>query len=208
MSLLWLIPECPQKWRVWRRQLSWKHCLGTSSGTVLVEEMVSEKYQNLKWHWDAPPFMVLACEPQGLQRPRLPSLNQKTFALFLVEKNWLNPPHSSFSFWKGKEALNFLIPYTTTEKWQSGTFTHGNQRDDEAQVVSCALQQFCYSLINAYLLWFFLVMSRGCMARPLKQSNMDLGNEFWGFVTLYWPTTEMDCNYFGIWDGCISTNNI
>lgn len=116
------------------------------------KEAMNEKYQNLKWHWDAPPFMVLACEPQGLQRPRLPSLNQKTFALFLVEKNSLNPPHSSFPFWKGKEALNFLIPYTTTEKWQSGTFTHGKQRDDETQVVSCALQQFCYSLINAYLL--------------------------------------------------------
>lgn len=38
MSLLWLIPEALQKRRVWRRQLSLKHCLGTSPGTVLVEE--------------------------------------------------------------------------------------------------------------------------------------------------------------------------
>lgn len=104
------------------------------------KKAMSEKYRKLKWHWDAPPFMVLACRPQGLQRSRLPSLNQKTFVLFPVEKNQLNLRHSSFPFWQGKEALNFLSPYTTTDKWQSGSFTRGNQRADEAQVVSCALQ--------------------------------------------------------------------
>lgn len=79
------------------------------------QKAMSEEYQKLKWHWDAPPFMVLACGPQGLQRSRLPSLNQKTCVLFLVEKNWLNFPHPSFPFWKGKEALNFVSPYITPD---------------------------------------------------------------------------------------------
>lgn len=186
----------------------WSTVLAIPQEQFWWKKAMSEESQKLKRCWDAPPCRVLACGPQGLQRYRLPSLNQKAFVLFLVEKNCLNLPHSSFPFWKGKEALNFLSPYTTTDKWQSGSFTHGNQRSDEAQVVTCALQLFCCSLINAYLLWFFLVVSRGCTGRLLKQSNMDLGKEFWRFVTLYWPTTEMNCNYFDTWDGCISTNNI
>lgn len=85
----------------------WSIVLALPQEQLWWKKALSEKHQKLKWHWDAPPCMVLGCGPQGCQRYRLPSLNQKTFGLFLAEKNWLNLPHSSFPFCKGKEALNF-----------------------------------------------------------------------------------------------------
>lgn len=104
----------------------WSTISALSQERLRWKKAMSEKHQKLKWHWGAPPCMVFACGSQGLQASRLSSLNQKTFALFLVGKiGWTYPiPHSPFG--KGKnfptELFESLYHYWQMAIWEFYTW--------------------------------------------------------------------------------------
>lgn len=127
ISLLWLIPESPQKWRVWRRQLSLKHYLGTFPGTAPVEESHERETPKVEVTLGCSSMHGLCLWVSGVAcGSRLFSLNQKTFALFLVEKiGWTYPiPH--FPFGKGKnfptELFEPLYHYWQMAIWEFYTW--------------------------------------------------------------------------------------
>lgn len=135
MSSLWLTHESPQKWRVWRRQLSLKHSLGTSPGTALAEE--SHKWEvpkaevALGWQMDycfsthGPCSWIPGIAGVFASHADCPLCSGNLwikftrFCSFPSRRNWSSLPLSSFYSWKGKETLNFPSFYATTDKWQS-----------------------------------------------------------------------------------------
>lgn len=117
-----------------------KHCRGTSPGTALVKESHEREISKFEVALGCSSMHGPCLGASGVAEVQTALSEPKNLCSFPSGKNWLNLPHSSFPFWKGKEALNFLSPYSTIDKWQSGSFTHGNQRGDETQVVTSALQ--------------------------------------------------------------------
>lgn len=69
----------------------WSTVLALHQEQFWWKKAMREKYQKMKWHWDAPAGMVLACEPQGLQRSWLPSLNQKNICSFPSREKLVEP---------------------------------------------------------------------------------------------------------------------